>query len=227
MNNRYAVVVAGGSGSRMQSQTPKQFIPVRQLPVLMHTLNRFARHVSPKNIRLVLPAAHVQTWIELCAEYKFSLAVQVVEGGNSRFQSVKNGLLSITDANTETLVAIHDGVRPLVSGQVIEQCFEQAQQFGNAVSSVTLKDSIRQINADGTSQALDRQLFRLVQTPQTFSLPLIRAAYDVQETPFFTDDASVAEEYGVIIRLIDGNYENIKITTPEDLAIAEAFLGEV
>ncbi|SFC68958.1 2-C-methyl-D-erythritol 4-phosphate cytidylyltransferase [Flexibacter flexilis DSM 6793] len=225
MNNRYAVIVAGGSGSRMQSQTPKQFIAVRQLPVLMHTLHRFAQHVLPQKIRLVLPAAHFQTWNELCAQYNFSLPVQVVEGGNSRFQSVRNGLKTIENSSSEALVAIHDGVRPLVSGQVIEQCFEQAQIYGNAVASVALKDSIRQILPDGASQAVDRQLFRLVQTPQTFALPLIAAAYDVEETAFFTDDASVAEAYGATIRLVEGNYENIKITTPEDLAIAEAFLN--
>jgi 2-C-methyl-D-erythritol 4-phosphate cytidylyltransferase len=218
---KYAVIVAGGSGSRMKSDVPKQFLPLAGTPVIIHTLNRFIDCSKEINLILVLPESEIRTWESLSLQHHFTAPVRIVKGGASRFQSVKNGLSAITDK--EALVAIHDGVRPFIRKEIIEESFRLAELHGNAVASVPLKDSIRLVVGE-KSNALDRSNFRLIQTPGTFKLSIIKDAYQSNEIPAFTDDASVAENIGVEIRLIEGSFENIKITSPEDLMVAEMIL---
>jgi 2-C-methyl-D-erythritol 4-phosphate cytidylyltransferase len=206
----------------MKTVLPKQFLPVGGRPVLMHTIGQFYQFSSSINIILVLPQKDIPVWENLCREYAFTLPYTVVAGGTTRFSSVQNGLHTI--AGEEGLVAIHDGVRPFVSLQTIKLSFEVAQQAGCAIAVVPLKDSIRQISGDGRSQSADRTSFRLVQTPQTFKVAVIKKSFSVATHIHFTDDASVAEAAGYAIQMIEGSYENIKITTPEDMLWAEAFL---
>lgn len=220
----YAIIVAGGSGSRMKSVLPKQFIAVGGLPVLMHTVSRFYEFDQRITIILVLPEKDITTWHDLCATYHFTIPVQVVRGGVTRFDSVKNGLAAIEDTNG--LVAIHDGVRPFVTLGTIQQSFKLAKEKGSAVAVIPLKDSIRRIDDSGSSSAADRNAFCLVQTPQTFQISLIKRSYQLAEaSELFTDDAIVAEKAGYTIHLVEGSYQNIKITTPEDLIWAEAFVA--
>ncbi len=221
----YAIIVAGGSGSRMQSAVSKQFIPIGGKPVLMHTISRFYQFSSAISIILVLPQKEIPLWNTLCKEYNFALPLTVVSGGESRFHSVRNGLQSITAP--DGLVAIHDGVRPFVSVETINNSFEIARQKGCAITVVALKDSIRKVEQNGNSHTVDRTNFRLVQTPQTFQLPIIRQSFAQARHTNFTDDASIAESAGFEMQLIDGSYENIKITTPEDIIWAEAYLGKI
>lgn len=217
----YAIIVAGGSGSRMKSDIPKQFLSVNRLPVLMHTLLAFRNYSSSLHIILVLPENQFSFWDELCTQHHFSVSYQLVAGGETRFNSVKNGLDTIQ--SDEGLVAVHDGVRPVITKEIISNSFGKAAEFGAAVVSVPLKDSIRRADKNGNI-ALDRSLFRLIQTPQTFRLDWMRKAFDHAYQPVFTDCASVLEFEGYPIHLIEGSYENIKITTPEDLKWAEVYL---
>ena len=219
--NRYAVIVAGGSGSRMGSETPKQFLPIGNAPILMHTIKRFFTSNEQVNIVLVLPEEQMERWHQLCDKYSFSIPHLIVSGGKNRFQSVRNGLNSI--GVNEGLVAIHDGVRPFISKRIIEETYRIAEEKGNAVASVELKDSIRLVDTKG-NKAVNRHDYRIIQTPQTFKISLIRDAFHKAQNDRYTDDASVAEAAGYTIELIDGSYENIKITTPEDLAMAEVIL---
>lgn len=221
-HKEYALIVAGGRGTRMNSSTPKQFMLLDGLPVLMHTLKAFKKYSSEVNLVLVLPASEIEIWQSLVAKYKFELKHTIVAGGDSRFQSVKNGLDSI--ASTEGVVAIHDGVRPLVDANTIGASFRLAALHKCAVAAVRLKESIRQTDQD-TTKAVDRSGYRLVQTPQTFDLEVIKNAYRIREEASLTDDASVAEKAGFKISLFEGSYDNIKITTPEDMIIAEALLN--
>jgi 2-C-methyl-D-erythritol 4-phosphate cytidylyltransferase len=214
---KYAIIVAGGSGSRMKSDIPKQFIEVGGLPILMHTLKRFKEAEPEIELILVLPESQFEYWNQLCEKYP-TVPHQLVKGGNTRFQSGLNGLKTIEN---EGLVAIHDGVRPFVSAEIIQESFKVANEKGTAVVSVPSKDSVR-VNG----QAIDRSTVRLIQTPQTFQIALIKKAFETEELSTFTDDASVAEHAGFTINLIEGSYENIKITTPEDLQWAEIILGK-
>lgn len=216
---KYAVIVAGGSGTRMQSEIPKQFIELKGLPILMYTINAF--HYDNIQIILVLPDNQIDFWKQLIDQFGFKTPHQIVIGGSSRFDSVKNGLKSIL--SDDGLVAIHDGVRPLVNREIINRSFEVASTNGNAIVSIPLKDSIRSVDSTVNRQE-DRSRFRLIQTPQTFQLNLIKKAFEQPFDPLFTDDASVLEKAGFSIHLIEGSYQNIKITTPEDLLIAESFL---
>lgn len=216
----YAIIVAGGKGTRIRHALPKQFIELAGKPVLFHTLEAFQRYSSSLNIVLVLPADDIQTWNDLVAKYHFDVPVTVQTGGDTRFQSVKRGLEKIPGPG---LVAIHDGVRPLVSEDIIGASFRLAAAHGTAVAAVRLKESIRMTDQD-TTRAMDRSRFRLIQTPQTFDIDLIKKAYELREEPSMTDDASVAEQAGHAISLFEGSYENIKITTAEDLVVAEALL---
>lgn len=216
---KYALIVAGGSGSRMKSLLPKQFIEINGLPILMHTMLKFDDQVD--EIILVLPETDFITWENLTQKYNFKIKHKIAKGGQTRIESVQNGLDFIP--NEPSLVAIHDGVRPFVHLSIIRNSFEVALKKGNAVVTVPLKDSIRQITENG-NQSLDRNQFRLIQTPQTFQTQLIKKAYKQQNINHLTDDASVAENMGLEIHLIEGDYQNIKITTPEDLIVAKAFL---
>jgi 2-C-methyl-D-erythritol 4-phosphate cytidylyltransferase len=216
MIKKYAIIVAGGSGSRMNSDIPKQFIEVGGFPILMHTLKRFKEADAEIELILVLPESQFEFWNELCLKYP-TVPHQLVKGGKTRFQSGLNGLQVI---GNEGIVAIHDGVRPFVSVDIINESFKIAAEKGTAVVSVPSKDSVR-VNG----QAIDRSTVRLIQTPQTFQIALIKKAFETEELSTFTDDASVAEHAGFTINLIEGNYENIKITTPEDLLWAEVILS--
>jgi 2-C-methyl-D-erythritol 4-phosphate cytidylyltransferase len=218
---KYAIIVAGGSGLRMGTETPKQFLELRGLPVLMHTIKKFHEAFSDITIKLVLPEDHKESWEKLCHKYSYTLSHDVVSGGNSRFQSVKKGLESIS--SEEGIVAIHDGVRPFVSKEVIQKSFSVAQEIGNATVSVSMKDSLRRVE-NNKNFAVDRNEYKIIQTPQTFRLDLIKKAFNTPEQSSFTDDASVFEHAGHKIILIEGAYDNIKITTPEDLILGEAIL---
>ncbi len=216
---KFAVIVAGGSGTRMRNEVPKQFIKLLGKPILMRTLEAF--NFDSIQIILVLPSTQIDFWKTLIEHHQFEIPHQIVAGGAARFDSVKNGLNSINQE--EGLVAIHDGVRPIIDRQIISKSFQRAQEKGNAITSVPLKDSIRSIN-DTSNKQEDRSTFRLIQTPQTFQLSLIKKAYAQPFNTLFTDDASVLEKAGFNIHLIEGSYRNIKITTPEDLLVAESFL---
>lgn len=222
MNNiEYALIVAGGKGTRIKSKLPKQFLELNGLPILMHTVNAFVRYSTSVHIILVLPEDDFNIWNGLCEKFNFTVPVILQRGGESRFQSVKNGLDKIEGKG---LVAIHDGVRPLVSEDIIGASFRLAAVHQSAVAAVRLKESIRMTDQDNT-KAMDRSRFRLIQTPQTFQVDLIKKAYQQKEDVSMTDDASVAEKAGHIISLFEGSYENIKITTPEDLIVAEALMN--
>ena len=221
-SKEYAIIVAGGKGTRMKSAVPKQFLPLNGLPVLFHTIKAFHKYSNEITIILVLPEDEMVTWHELVVKYEFSIPVKLVKGGDTRFMSVKNGLDQIED--DRGLVTVHDGVRPLVSKDIIAASFRLAAVHGSAVAAVRLKESIRIADQDAT-KALDRSKYRLVQTPQAFELALIKQAYTIKEEEDLTDDASVVERTGNKISLFEGSYKNIKITTPEDLFIAEAILN--
>jgi 2-C-methyl-D-erythritol 4-phosphate cytidylyltransferase len=218
----FAIIVAGGTGSRMKSDIPKQFIAVNGYPVLMHTINAFRRYSTKISIILVLPKEQVLFWNDLCQKHGFAENHDIILGGMTRFDSVKNGLDSIK--LPEALIAVHDGVRPVIDPAIIAASFKTATEYGTAVTSVPLKDSIRTIDKNGKTEAQDRNHFRLIQTPQTFRLEWMRSAFAHPYKPGFTDCASVLEAAGYPITLIEGAYENIKITTPEDLKWAEIYL---
>ncbi len=221
MNSKeYALIVAGGKGTRIKSQTPKQFLELNGLPVLMHTILAFYRYSEKISIVLVLSGDDMDTWQSLCKQYNFRHNLTLQKGGETRFQSVKNGLEKIEG---DGLVAIHDGVRPLISEDIIGASFRLAAVHQSAVAAVRLKESIRITDQEST-KAADRALFRLIQTPQTFKVSIIKKAYEMQEDLSLTDDASVAERAGQTISLFEGSYKNIKITTSEDLIVAEALL---
>lgn len=216
----FAIIVAGGSGSRMKSEIPKQFLLLGGKPILQHTIERFLAYSASVQIILVLPARDLAAWVALCDKYNFYPPIQTVIGGATRFQSVRNGLKKISAK--EGLVAVHDGVRPFVTTDIIGRSFEVAAATGSAVTSIAVKDSIRMVQPDGTNQAVDRSQYRLMQTPQTFQLTVFRQAFQVEEQPFFTDCASVVEFAGFPVTLIEGADSNIKLTTPEDLSWAES-----
>lgn len=219
-SQEYAIIVAGGKGTRIKSVVPKQFLELNGLPILMHTINAFLRYSKDIVIILVLPEDDFETWQALCAKHNFTVKLMLQKGGDTRFQSVKNGLEKIEGNG---LVAIHDGVRPLVSEDIIGASYRLAAVHQTAVAAVRLKESIRMTDQDNT-KAVDRSKFRLIQTPQTFDVALIKKSYQIKDDPGLTDDASVVERTGQVISLFEGSYENIKITTPEDLIVARALL---
>lgn len=218
----YAIIVAGGSGSRMKSQIPKQFIDLDGEPILFHTIRAFRQYSASVRIILVLPQEQLALWNELCQKHKFTTDMQIQTGGGTRFQSVKRGLELI---HTEGLVAVHDGVRPLISPKTIGRAFECAGKNGSAVVATALKESIREKQGD-TTVARNRSQYYLVQTPQVFQVRDLKKAYETEEKEHLTDDASVAEAAGIAIHLVEGDYENVKITTPEDVIFADAILKE-
>lgn len=219
--NKLVLIVAGGSGVRMKSEIPKQFLLIHNQPVLMHCINRFYEFDNNPEIRVVLPQLQIDSWKTLCKKYNFTLPHTIYPGGDTRFQSVKNGLVNIPD---KTLVAIHDGVRPLVSHGTLERCFNEAEKNGAVVPVIGLNDSIRKMSGE-YSTAEDRFLYRLVQTPQVFTSEILRKAYASEYKEMFTDDASVVEAAGFKVFLARGNSENIKITSPNDIFLAEALLN--
>jgi len=216
----YAVIVAGGSGNRMQTETPKQFLLLKNLPVLMHTIKAFAQSNTQPKIIVVLHVDQHNYWNRLCQEFNFNIPHQVVAGGTERFYSVKNAISIIEE---ESFVAIHDAVRPLVSTELIDSCFKQAALSGNVIAAVQSSDSIRMLKNNKTS-ALQRDEIYLVQTPQTFKLEILRESYEQRFESHFTDDASVVESIGQSINIVEGERNNIKITYPIDLELAELLL---
>jgi len=219
---RYAIIVAGGRGLRMGGELPKQFLPLCGKPVLMRTLELFEGEVS--RIILVLPEDHIPFWQELCERYHFTLPHTVALGGETRFHSVRSGLSHLPQAG---LVAVHDGVRPLVSSTLICRSFEEAERSGAALPACPVTDSLRLRQDEGKSEAVDRSRYVAVQTPQTFDLGRLQRAYQQAYSPLFTDDASVYEAASLgSITLIDGEETNIKLTTPRDLLLAELLLRE-
>jgi len=221
--NEYAVIVAAGSGRRMGSEIPKQFLEIAGKPVLMHTIERFRAYSESIKIIVVLPENQISNWNELQKKYPFSIPHLVVKGGEKRYHSVRNGLEAIVSPG---LVAIHDGVRPLVSTGTIRRCFEAAASHGSAIPVISPADSLRIVTDQG-SVPVNRQHVRLVQTPQVFDTELIRRAYLLDYTFEFTDDATVLEKAGEQVFLVEGNRENIKITSPEDIVTAEALFPYV
>lgn len=214
------IIVAGGKGSRFGSDIPKQFLLLSGRPVLMSTIEQFVKYDKEINIILVLPSDQIDYWGSLCLEYKFELEHKIVSGGETRFQSVKNGLLEITIGD---LVAVHDGVRPLVSIETISRTFEAAVQNDAVIPVMDPVDSIREIS-ELSSKPVDRNNYKLVQTPQVFKANVLLQAYNQEFIPEFTDDASVVEKAGFKVTLVEGNCENIKITSKKDLTIAEALM---
>ncbi|GAA3935530.1 2-C-methyl-D-erythritol 4-phosphate cytidylyltransferase [Hymenobacter algoricola] len=218
---RYAILVAGGSGTRMGAGRPKQFLELLGEPVLLHTLRRFAEAaLRVQEVIVVLPADQFATWEQLRTDFRVTIPHRIVAGGDSRWASVRNGLAAL--GTPEGIVAVHDGVRPLASQEIIERAYAAAETYKAVVVAVTPKDSVRNLAQRG-SYALNRSRLRLVQTPQCFDLDLLRRAYQLPELPTFTDDASVVEDL-CPIHIVEGDYRNLKITTPEDLIVAEALL---
>ena len=216
----YALIVAGGSGIRMQTALPKQFLELAGKPVLMHTIERFKAFNDSIEIIVVLPENQIEYWKNIQKKYSFSIKHTIVTGGATRFHSVKNGLNFVTEPS---LVAIHDGVRPFVSIDTIKRCFETAEKLGNAVPAVTIAESLRVITNEGNNP-IDRQTIRAIQTPQVFNTSTIKKAYQQEYRSEFTDDSTVFESLGEKINLVEGNRENIKITNSEDLLISTALL---
>lgn len=217
----YAIIVAGGKGLRMGGDVPKQFQLVGGRPVLMHTLQQFRNAFADLQIILVLPREQQDYWCERCRQYEFGVEHRVADGGQTRFHSVKNGLALIPDGE-EGIVGVHDGVRPFASADLIRRCYAAAVEAEAVVPAVPVVESLRHEERG----AIDRKGYRLVQTPQTFSIPLLKAAYRQAYLETFTDDASVVEAYGHRVAMIDGIRENIKLTTPFDMVVAEALLAE-
>jgi 2-C-methyl-D-erythritol 4-phosphate cytidylyltransferase len=221
--DRYAILVAGGKGLRMGSDIPKQFLPLRGRPVLMHTIDVFRRTYPDIHIILVLPREQQDYWRQLCGQHGYDVEVCVADGGETRFHSVRNGLSLIPD-NARGVVGVHDGVRPFVSPEAIRRCYEAAEECEAVVPVVPVVETVRQLLADGSSMTVDRNAYRLVQTPQTFDIQLLKKAYGQPFDSFFTDDASVVEAMGHPIKLVEGNNENIKLTNPADLKLAEGMV---
>jgi 2-C-methyl-D-erythritol 4-phosphate cytidylyltransferase len=217
------IIVAGGKGERMQTDVPKQLLNIRtkthgwKKPVLMHTMRAFYNYDHRISIIVVLPMEQIDYWRELCKKHKFHIEHQIIGGGATRFHSVRNGL---SWADADSLIAVHDGVRPLVSRETIARCFENAKKYKAVVPVVDLVDSVRYAD-ENENRACDRTKYKLVQTPQVFDGKLLKKAYEQEFSPAFTDDASVVEAVGVKIHLVAGNRENIKITTAVDLKLIE------
>lgn len=218
----YVIIVAGGKGLRMGSDIPKQFLPIAGKPVLMRTLERFRAYSSALQIILVLPEAQQDYWQELCKQYDFKVDYQLANGGQTRFHSVQNGLALVSD-DAEGVVGVHDGVRPFPSIDVIRNCYDTARTAKAVIPVIPVVETVRQFLSDNSgSITVPRDHYRLVQTPQTFDIQLLKAANRQPYNDGFTDDASVVESYGHAITLVEGNRENIKITTPYDIVVAEA-----
>lgn len=205
----------------MGGDIPKQFLPIGGKPVLMRTLEAFHAFDKDMHIVLVLPVSQQDYWKELCVEYHFEVPHDIADGGETRFHSVKNGLALVEG---EGLVGVHDGVRPFVSNEVMERCYAGAEALKAVIPVIGVVETVRQLTEDG-SLTVPRDRYKLVQTPQVFEVALLRRAYQQEYTELFTDDASVVEAMGMKVHLVEGNRENIKLTTPFDLKMAEFILS--
>lgn len=224
-NMRFIIIVAGGKGLRMGGDIPKQFRIVGGKPILMHTIERFHQYDAEMGIIVVLPHSQQAYWRQLCDEYNFHVVHTVVNGGASRFESAKNGLSVIPEEICGT-VGIHDGVRPFVSTEVINRCYLTAQKCGAAIPVLPVTDTLRHISVDGSGKNVLRSDYRIVQTPQVFDIALLKKAFAQPEQEAFTDDASVVEAMGQTVEMVEGNRENIKITTPFDIKLAELLIPQ-
>lgn len=218
----YIIIVAGGKGLRMGTDIPKQFLPIGGKPVLMRTLERFREYSADLQIILVLPEAQQEYWHQLCEEYHFNVEYTLANGGQTRFHSVQNGLAKVPD-DAIGVVGVHDGVRPFPSIEVIRNCYETAREKKAVIPVIPVVETVRHLENEG-SKTVPRGDYRLVQTPQTFDIQLLKAANRQPYNDGFTDDASVVESFGYEITLVEGNRENIKITTPYDMKIAEVLI---
>ena len=216
----YIIIVAGGKGLRMGSDIPKQFLPICGKPVLMRTIERFREYSKDIHVILVLPKAQQKYWANLCAEYHFHEKYEIADGGETRFHSVRNGLSLIPD-NAEGTVGVHDGVRPFPSVEVISRCYEVAQTAKAVIPVTPVVETLRHVEE---KRNVLRSDYRLVQTPQVFDIQTLKEAYRQEYKDSFTDDASVVESIGREVTMVEGNRENIKITTPFDIKIAESIL---
>ena len=219
----YMIIVAGGHGTRMGSDIPKQFLKIDGKPILMRTLERFHKYDPEMHLIVVLPKEQQEYWHKLCEEYHFTIPHEIADGGETRFESSKNGLALIPD-DAEGLVGFHDGVRPFVSHDTIRRCIEMAEEEYTAIPVVPVTSTLRHIDPRGGGFNVDRSLYREVQTPQVFDITLARQAFNQPDRSQFTDDSSVIESLGCKVSIVEGNRENIKITTPFDLTIAEAII---
>ena len=231
-SEEFVIIVAGGKGLRMGSDIPKQFLPIGGKPVLMRTIERFRAYSKDLQIILVLPEAQQDYWQQLCQQYNFPLPPSgedgrglylLANGGETRFHSVQNGLALIPD-DAEGVVGVHDGVRPFPSVEVIARCFETAREKRAVIPVIPVVETVRHLEGE-KSVTVPRGDYRLVQTPQTFDIQLLKRANRQPYNEGFTDDASVVEAFGFDITLVEGNRENIKITTPYDIVVAEAIIN--
>ena len=220
---RYLIVVAGGKGTRMGGEMPKQFQFLGGKPLVMVTLERLNAIDPAMQLILVLPAQHIELWKQLCKEHSFAVPLILAQGGSTRFHSVQNGLAQVDDME-DALVGVHDGVRPFVSPKVLDECFSRAWTDGAAIPMIDLQDSLRHIVGSDATEVVPRDRYRLVQTPQVFKLSLLRRAYEQRFVESFTDDASVVEALGEKVSGVEGNRENIKITTPFDMLVAKTLM---
>lgn len=218
--NKHVIIVAGGKGLRMGGDIPKQFLPVGGKPVLMRTIEAFYSFDPSIHIILVLPVSQQAYWKELCETYRFTLSHEIADGGETRFHSVKSGLARISG---DGLVGVHDGVRPFVSPEVIATCYAEAAIHRAVIPVIDVVETVRHLTGE-RSETVPRNQYKLVQTPQVFEVCLLKTVYNQAYTDAFTDDASVVEATGQEVYLVPGNRENIKLTTPFDLKIAEVLL---
>jgi 2-C-methyl-D-erythritol 4-phosphate cytidylyltransferase len=217
---KFAVIVAGGTGERMNASVPKQFLLIKKKPVLFYTINSFLKAYNDIQIILVVPEEHIAKSQEIIDGYFYGSKIQLTNGGRTRFDSVKNGLSLIAE---ESIIFVHDGVRCLVTPQLIHKCFEAAEKYGTAIPVINCKDSVRLVNENG-NEALERKAVKLVQTPQTFHSQILLEAYKIDYKNRFTDEATVVEAFGLKVNLVEGEETNIKITRPIDLILAEKIL---
>ncbi|MBK7172017.1 MAG: 2-C-methyl-D-erythritol 4-phosphate cytidylyltransferase [Bacteroidales bacterium] len=220
---KFVIIVAGGMGSRIGTDLPKQFLLLDGKPVLMHSLEAFADYCPTIEQVISIHPAFIDKWHSLCKEFFFNIPHRVVPGGETRFHSVRNGLNTISG---DGLVAVHDAARPLISKLLIKRLFDEAEQFSNAIPCIPVNETVRRIQ-NGMVSLVDRTELRLIQTPEVFSVALIRKAYEQEYQPSFTDDASLLEAMGIQPHLIEGEYQNLKITLPGDIQIAEIYLREL
>ncbi len=218
---QFVIIVAGGLGVRMGTSAPKQFLCIKEKPILIHTIQKFYDYNPLITIILVLPSQHFSTWKDICIKYNFNIKHTLIEGGETRYQSVKNGLKTIS---SKGLIAVHDAVRPLVSVCLIEKCFAEAKKNGNAIPCIGVNETVREISENNSKQ-LNRNSIKLIQTPQVFDSEMLQTAYKSHFKNNFTDDASVVENAGFKLNLIEGEKQNIKITTNEDLKLAEYYMS--
>lgn len=218
---RSTIIVAGGSGKRMGAPVPKQFMLLNGKPLLCRTIDVFRAYDATMSIIVVLPEAHIPIWKALCIGHGFHTEHSIVAGGEERFHSVRNGIAAV-DHNG--VVAVHDGVRPMVSVELIARCFDAAEEHGSAIPVVPISSSVREVMG-GTSRSMDRSALRTVQTPQCFRVELLNKAFELPYDAAFTDEATLVERTGVTVQLVEGEDANIKITTPLDLKVAEMLLA--